>query len=302
MVCAPILVSVYNRESIFKKCIQSLKRCVLANKTHLFIAIDAPYRDEDIDVNTRIVEYSKNITGFKQITLFIRPNNYGTNKNRILARKEIFTDYDRLIMFEDDNIFSKNFLVNINKCLEVYKNRKDIFSVSGWNMPFILPKNYKKEIYIWQGFSAWGVGIWRDKWQKMNYSLEKVEYWLNNKSHINKLNKISQHYFYALKQMKKNNKINGDGFISSYLIENEMFSIFPSSTLVKNIGHEGTGHNKFLSTKYIKQKINSDLFVDLPVDIQPDKKINKRLWWYFSNLNRFKDRFKHYYLNFFQTN
>ena len=94
MVIAPILVTVYNRTNHFKKCIESLKRCNLASKSHLFIAIDAPYRDLDIADNKEILKYSKNITGFKQITLFIRPKNYGTNKNGDLAREEIFSNYD----------------------------------------------------------------------------------------------------------------------------------------------------------------------------------------------------------------
>ena len=90
MYYSPIFVTVYNREKHFRNCIESLKACKLSNNSHLFVAIDAPFRDEDIEVNKRIIQYSKNISGFKEITLFIRPENYGANKNRILARNEIF--------------------------------------------------------------------------------------------------------------------------------------------------------------------------------------------------------------------
>ena len=296
MEIAPILVTVYNREKHFKKCIESLKKCDLASKSHLFVAIDAPYRDLDIADNERIVKYSKNITGFKEVTLFIRPEDFGTNKNGDQARDEIFNNYDRLIMSEDDNVFSTQFLFTINKCLEIYNNRSDIFSVSGWNMPFSMPKKYKNEIYIWQGFSAWGVGIWRDKWKQMNYSLDKVQYWLYNKQHIRKINKVSQHYYYALLDMKNKNSIHGDGFICNYLVEHEMYSVYPIKTLTRNIGQDGTGNSKFLHTKVKNQKINNDLIHKLPFDIEPDKDINNRLWWYFSNVNRFKDRFIHLYL------
>lgn len=293
MYYSPIFVTVYNREKHFRNCIESLKACKLSNNSHLFVAIDAPFRDEDIEVNKRIIQYSKNISGFKEITLFIRPENYGANKNRILARNEIFSKYDRLIMFEDDNIFSTNFLYYLNKALDIYNIREDIFSVSGYQYPFIMPKNYKQDIYIWQGFSAWGVGIWREKWNHMKYSSEKIEYWLNNKEHLKKLDKVSQHYRYALNTMHKKNRISEDGFISSYLIENNMYSVFPTQTLVKNIGHDGKGNNKFISKKFLKQEIYNGPIGDLPYDIQPNEKINKRLWWYFSNLNRLKNRGEH---------
>lgn len=299
MKIAPILVTVYNREEHFKKCIESMMHCDLAKESHLFVAIDFPHKDSDSPAHKEIVKYSKNITGFKDISLLIRPENYGTNKNGDLARDEIFNIYDRLIMSEDDNIFSKNFLYTINKCLEIYNERKDIFSVSGWNMPFKIPKNYSDELYLWQGFSAWGVGIWREKWKQMNYSLDKVQYWLNNKVHIEKLNNVSQHYYYALLDMKKSNSINGDGYICNYLIENNMYTIYPSKSLTRNIGHDGLGNNKYLNAKINNQKISNDKFSKFPIDIKPDKKINIKLWWYFSNLSRLKNRFVHLYLKFF---
>lgn len=287
---SPILVSVYNRENHFRKCIESLRECELSRNSPLFIAIDAPYKDEDVQVNQRIIQYSKNISGFKEVILFIRPENYGTNKNRRLAREEIFSKYDKLIMFEDDNLFSTKFLLFLNKALDAYNTREDIFSISGYQYPFTIPKNYEQDIYIWQGFSAWGVGIWREKWNQMKYSSEKIESWLNNKEHLKKLDQVSQHYRHALKTMNKRNQISGDGFISSYLIEHDMYSVFPTQTLVKNIGHDGMGNNKFISKKFLKQEIYNGPVGDLPYAIKPNEIINKRLWWYFSNINRFKNR------------
>ena len=99
--------------------------------------------------------------------------------------------------------------------------------------------------------------------------------------------------------MKKNNSIHGDGFICNYLVENEMYSIYPAKTLTRNIGHDGMGNNKFLHTKIKNQEISNALISDFPFDIKPNKTINNRLWWYFSNVNRLKDRFIHFYLKFF---
>mgnify|MGYP001060087297 CR=1 FL=1 len=296
---APILVTVYNRINHFKRCIESLKKCDLSNQSHLFVAIDAPFREADIEINLQIIEYSQSIEGFEKITLFVREDNLGSRENIDKARNHIFQHYDRLIFTEDDNVFSTSFLVNINKCLEIYKSRKDIFSVSGYNMPFTLPQNYKKDIYIWQGMSAWGVGLWRDKWMSMDFNLNKVDYWLSNKNHLRKINSVAQHYYYALIKMQKNKNLGGDGFVSNYLIENDMYSIFPSQTLVRNIGHDGKGNNSFFSNKFKNQLISNYLFNNLPIDILPDKQINKKLWWYFSNINRLKDRLNSSIIKFF---
>lgn len=287
---APILVTVYNRISHFKRCIESLKKCDLSNQSHLFVAIDAPFREADIEINIQIIEYSHSIKGFKKITLFIRKENLGSRENIDKARNDIFQHYDRLIFTEDDNVFSKKFLEFMNLALQKYNSREDIFSISGYNYPIVLSKDYLNDIYLWQGMSAWGLGIWRDKWQKMEFSLAKVKCWLNDKQHIKKLNNVSQHYYYALKTMQKKNILGADGFVSSYLIENNMYSVFPKQTLVKNIGHDGKGNNKFISRTFINQEINNELIDDLAYDISPDKRIFKKLWWYFSNINRVKNR------------
>lgn len=287
---SPILITVYNRVNHFKKCIESLKKCHLSTQSHLFIAIDAPFQNSDIKANNQIIEYSKSILEFKEITLFIRKKNLGTRKNIDLARNDIFQQYDRLIFSEDDNIFSPNFLILMNRSLDIYEKRDDIFSISGYQYPIRIPKQYVYDVYLWQGLSAWGFGIWKKKWEKMDFTIQKVNYWLKDKNHLKKLDKVSQHYRYALNTMQKKNRINGDGFISNYLIENNMYSVFPTKTLVINNGHDGMGNNKFISKKFSKQKINNGTIPELPVNIQPDKKINKKLWWYFSNINRVKNR------------
>lgn len=148
MPLAPILVSVYNRCHHFKNCIESLKDNNYADKSHLFIAVDAPYRDEDVRINKKIIEYAKSIKGYKEITLFIRRENLGALPNINLAWKDIFNNYEKLILFEDDNVFSPNFLEYMNDGLEFHKDEERIFSISGYNYMITIPKNYKKDIYM----------------------------------------------------------------------------------------------------------------------------------------------------------
>ena len=108
---APILVTVYNRYQHFINCIESLKKNIQSKDSHLFISIDAPSKEEDVKINKSIINYSKSIGGFKDITILVREKNYGSFLNRHHARNEIFNIYSEIIEFEDDNIFSIDFLV-----------------------------------------------------------------------------------------------------------------------------------------------------------------------------------------------
>jgi hypothetical protein len=243
---APILVTVYDRPEHFKRCIESLKLNKYADQSDLFVAIDAPYKEEHAANNKLVIEYAKTITGFKSVYLFIRPENWG-RENIFSARREIFEKYDRLIFFEDDNIFSEDFLNFVNSGLEIYKNREDVFSISGYNYPVDYNLFENNETYMWQGYSAWGVGIWRDKWNAvdMNVSsaLQSAKNFLKNYSLVYKLNAVANHYLPALLLMQEKQKLHGDGFISLHHFLNNMYSVFPVESRVRNIGHDGSGIN-----------------------------------------------------------
>ena len=285
---SPLMVSVYNRELHFKKCIESLKACKFSEKSHLFIAIDAPFRDEDIDANKRIIQYSKEISGFKEITLLIRPENYGAYKNLILAKNEIFSKYNRLIMFEDDNIFSPDFLNFVNKGLNIYQEREDIFSVSGYQYPIIMPPGYKKDIYLWQGFSAWGVGIWKEKWEKVDWEEEKalksIRQFLKNYKAVYQHQKTANHYFPAILKMVEQNRLHGDGYLSLYQFLNNMYSVFPVTSRVRNMGHDGSGigcgymENDIYAQQAIYSRQDDYTF---PQNIQNEELLNQVLYQHF---------------------
>lgn len=285
---APILISVYNRLDHFKNCIESLRKNDLALETHLFVAIDAPYRNEDVSVNTEIVNYANKIDGFKKVTIFQREKNLGIRKNLTKAREDIYTQYDRLIFSEDDNIFTEDFLMFINKGLDAYENREDILTVSGYNYPAKLPETYGKDVYLWKGMSAWGYGTWKEKWNKIEWdedrAVEEVRKFLKRPTQVFQLSRIANHYLPALLKMEKVNKLHGDGYLCMYQYLNEMYSVFPVLTRVRNSGHDGSGLNS--KVKIDGALVNQHLpaitkEVFMPEHLVENDKINKKLASYF---------------------
>ena len=287
---APIMVTVYNRVDHFKECIESLRKCIMADKSHLFIAIDSPYQEKDIDANKKIIQYSKQIKGFKELTLLIRKSNYGVNENIKQATREIFVNYDRVIRFEDDNIFSTDFLFFINKCLDLYDDRDDIFSVSGYQYPMEMPAGYAENIYIWQGYSAWGSGIWKKKFEKIDFKEESainiVSEFTKDYKNMYKFNKISNHYIPILLSMKKRGIMLGDIYICLFLYLNKMYTVFPVISRVRNIGHDGSGLNcgDQKNSLYAYQKIFSGgCNYTIPNNIRPNNEINRSCYRYFKS-------------------
>lgn len=255
---APVLVSVYNRLQHFTHCIESLAKNSDAKETPLFIAIDAPFREEDVEPNEKIRRYAKNITGFKSVHLFSRERNMGARKNVLDARQHIFSEYPSLIMSEDDNVFSPFFLSFINQGLSLYEHNEKVFSISGYNYLIEIPKTYTKDFYFAQAFSAWGVGLWKEKLKSVDFETEDFWYAFRNPIRWRHFNRaLGDHVFTHLLTAKTKGEIYGDTAICYHHYKYDLVSLFPRLSLVRNIGNDGSGLHcgKQKESKFDNQKI-----------------------------------------------
>lgn len=277
---APVLIPTLNRYAHFKRCVESLAKCTHAEKTDLFIALDYPLHDGHRDGYEEIKEHLPKINGFKSVIIIKRDRNFGAVDNFLESLDEVFEKYDRVIISEDDNVFSIDFLAFVNKGLEVYEKRSDIFSISGYQYPIKVPQSYKDDVYIWTGYSAWGVGIWKEKWNKVDWGYHELKNFLDDKRNIKKIKSIADNYVEALKNILKTGYITGDTLISYHLIIHGLYSIFPIVSRVRNMGHDGSGvHCGYLEKDIYSAQVlnlnNSD--TNFPINIAKSSKMYKRL-------------------------
>lgn len=257
---SPVLITVYNRPDHFKKCVESLKKNNLSLKTDLFIAIDRAEDKKNIGLNNQVIEYARGISGFNSVILFIRESNIGSVNNFFKAIKDIFNKYETIIISEDDNIFSENFLSFVNEGLEFYENNDKVFSICAYNYPINTSSIASSEnFYYSKLFSGWGFGVWKKKWEKIDWNREAVlnetRNFLKNYKNVYEYNKTANNLVLNLIYMIKNNTIYGDSFISLYQYLNNCYSIFPAVSMVRNIGHDNSG-------EHCKKRKNNEIFAN----------------------------------------
>lgn len=253
--CAPVLITVYNRLQHFINCIESLSKNSGAEGTPLFIAIDAPSREEDIEPNEKIRQYAKKITGFKSVHLFCREENVGAQKNVLDATRDVFSEYSSLIRSEDDNVFSPFFLGFVNQGLRLYEHNEKVFSVSGYNYPIEPLSDYNKNFYFAHEFSAWGVGLWREKLQAVDFNTADFWFLFRNPRTWARFNRtLGDHVFTHLLYSKLRGEIYRDTAICYHCFKHDMLSVFPTESLVRNIGNDGSGMHCGRDDRFAKQK------------------------------------------------
>ncbi len=240
-------------------------------------------------MNDEVIDYAKKISGFKSVNLFIRDFNFGFVDNFYKAIERVFEEYDRVIVSEDDNVFSEDFLAFINKGLNFYEDNSKVFSVCAYNYPIDSSSDACDEgFYFSKFFSAWGFGVWKNRWEEIEWSkeviLDKTRDFLKNYKNVYKYNKTANNLVLNLIYMIKNNTIYGDSYISLHQYLSDKYSVFPVIARVRNIGHDGSGihcKNKKKNRIYTNQILyTGDSNYNLPAEIKEDDNINKLLKQY----------------------
>jgi len=115
---APIVLFTFRRLDLLTKTITSIKNCRLVEESILHVFSDGARNEKErIDVEL-LRNYLHTISGFKKIILVERPSNFRVDYNLIEGLKEACQLYEKFIVFEDDLIFSANFLEFMNNALD----------------------------------------------------------------------------------------------------------------------------------------------------------------------------------------
>jgi hypothetical protein len=277
---APVIILVLDRFNHFKACFESLEKCVFAEHTDVYIALDYPpsnkYRAGWLKVSDYLEKkVEQNI--FKKLIIVKRDRNFGVrfpdgNFSSIIS--DLQHKYETYIILEDDNILSPNFLVYINKGLEKFRDDDRISLVCGYNYPMDFPQSYKNNFYISKHLSSWGYGTWFSKEKHINkyYNLNFLKNLLKDKKSFEKLMKYRPSTVYSIINMIKNNTIYGDSAIGSYLCLEDKYCLFPTISKVKNIGVDGTGVNAKSSSEpqksyYLNQNVDNSSVFEFSDDI-----------------------------------
>jgi len=236
---APISVSVYTRLEHFRQCIESLANNHLAKHSKLYVFSDAAKPGDEERVG-RVREYAKTITGFKEVVLKFQETN-GYLKNMADAREIPLVEHGTMIRLEDDNIVSSRLLDFINEGLVRYKDDYSILSVTGYAPPIGQSKYVSGDVYLSLFYGAWVTGVWRDKPYLSFLASEKPYSDMMDSGLYGRVMSIHPGLPNALKLMDQGVHHAGDQKLSYYMIKHNLYQLKPVKSLVKNIGHDGSG-------------------------------------------------------------
>ena len=267
----PIALIAYNRPDHLRRTLDALSKNEGASETDLFIFSDGPKSDSDEVLVNEVRDIRPE--GFRSVSRINNIVNVGSSDTVISAVSYVLAMYDSVIVVEDDLVTSRNFLTYMNCCLVLFRDRKDISSISGYN---IIPAT---EPYLSLRPCSWGWATWNDRWFAFDPYNQKIT-----------------------KEDKKGFNLGGDDLYRMYKqidiwdvkwafhnYKNRLYSFYPAVSKVINIGSDGSGVHVKKTNRYDVRLDTGSSFV-YNKDIQPDPVMLDRFraFYHHSLFKRFK--------------
>jgi len=262
---SPIVLFVFNRPDHTEQTLKALQGNIGAAESELYIYSDAPRNSKDIESVKKVREVIRKFEGFKSVTIIERDKNLGLGRSVITGVTDLLTHYETVIVLEDDLITSKFFLTYMNTTLVNYKDLKNVYSVSGYQLPLVSKLGLKEPVFI-PRISSWGWGVWKDRWNTVDWQITNYKKFINDKNEVSKFCEAGLDMIDMLI-----NQVEGEA--ESWAIRfdynrfiNNALTIYPQKSFVMNIGMDGSGAHKEKSGRFDGEVADeSDLSKNLTV-------------------------------------
>jgi len=237
----------YNRPSHLRRVLISLENYKI-DRINIFL--DGPKNKDDKIIQKEIIQIIKDHQYNKSIDkkIYISKKNKGLAKSITNGLDTLSKKYDYVLVLEDDCIPRNELFKYIFKNLSRL-NQKDLAGICCYQIPKIhnLFKSKKTiENLIFKYFIPWGWCI-------------RSRDWIDYRKYKFKKNKIDDKVILKIDKLTKSaSKIWSLRFMKFNFIKNKKF-IYPSKSLIKNIGFDGSGINSKITDKFLTEYSPSKL-------------------------------------------
>ncbi|QLG44575.1 glycosyltransferase family protein [Costertonia aggregata] len=290
---APVVLFTYNRLSETRQTVRALENNYLAADSELYIFSDGPKNLHDEKKILEVRKFLRNVNGFKKVHFFESDKNKGLAHSVINGVTKVLDIKGKLIVLEDDLVSSPNFLDFMNQALDFYEDVHEIISISGYTLKLPSLKNYEKDYYLGQRASSWGWGMWKDRWDKVDWKVSDYNKFKKNYKNVFAFYNIGSDMPWMLKN-QMNGKIDSWAIRLCYhQFKNNMLTVFASSSKINSIGSGKDATHTSGVTKFetpldsgVNRRFSFDKVLVINRDIATDFKSK------FSLTRRIIDKFK----------
>ncbi|MDH3659413.1 MAG: hypothetical protein OEU92_05170 [Alphaproteobacteria bacterium] len=235
---APVAIFVYNRPDHTRRLLQSLARNPEFAESPITVFCDGPKPGDDLQAIERTRATVRELVP-GSATLVERDVNHGLARSIIDGVTRLTDEHERVIVCEDDLIFSPHALGFLNRALLHYRDEPRVMHVAAYMYPVDaeLPS-----AHFYREATCWGWATWDRAWRRFDPDAKGLLDHVDDRARKNRFNIEGSMYFHEMLRQQ------ATGAIDSWAIRwyASMFradglALHPGRSLVQNEGFDGTG-------------------------------------------------------------
>lgn len=277
---APIALFVYNRPQHTLQTLEYLKQNELADKSRLYIFSDGAKTPQDEAKVAEVREIIRKTEGFLSVEIIERAENVGLANSIIAGVSKLVSEYGQVIVYEDDLISSPQTLSYFNRALDHYRETERVMHIGSYMFPIQSQK--LPETFFFRAATSWGWATWERAWKHFEPDIDTLINQFDEKKKADFAIDNTMNYWKQIQEFKsgKNNSWAIRWYASIFLMNG--LTLNPSQSLVRNIGHDGTGVHSGVNNIY-EVAINQQPVTYFPDILEENRQAYEALRTFFAN-------------------
>lgn len=235
----PVAMVGYSRGWTLSRSLDRIAECAGVQDRDIYLYLDAPGCDEDVPAcdEMRQVAEAKRATALPRLHVIRRMRNYGVPGNIIGAITEVVNRFGRVIFLEDDVCVSRTFLTYMDEALDLYEADARIFCINGHHpVTAVLPLFFRDDVFLTLRNHAWGFGIWKDRWNAVDFEMRDWEVFKEDPRNLAKLTAAGCDLREMVEDQLAGRIHTWDVQCTFHMVQNGLFAVEPRRSMTKNIG------------------------------------------------------------------
>jgi hypothetical protein len=241
---APVALFVYNRPEHTRRTVEALLGNEGVADTDLFVFSDGPRTPEAAPLVRQVREYVGSLRGFRSLSLVERPSNLGLRASIVDGVTRLCRQRGRVIVLEDDLLCARYFLAYMNLALDRYADAEPVMQIAGCTLPSSFP--VPDDAFLLPFVTTWGWGTWDRAWKHYDPEVRGYDRLASDKALRRKFDLQGYFNYFQLLRSQREGRADSWGILwYASVFLRQGLTLYPRKTLVRNIGLDGSGANRF---------------------------------------------------------
>lgn len=234
LVDVAVLILFFNRPEQLEKVFQEVQK---ARPAQLFLYQDGPRNEKDLPGIMACREVVSHIDWECEVHHLYQEKNYGCDPSEFMAQKWAFSQVDKCVVLEDDDVPSVSFFQFCKEMLDRYEHDTRISMIAGFNCEEVT-EDVSEDYFFTRTFSIWGWASWRrvvDQWDEHYTFLDDARAVQRIEGMI-ETNRFRNDFLEMCRSHRSQHKAFYETIFQAAIYLNSGLCIMPTRNMVNNLG------------------------------------------------------------------